>query len=179
MIKKKISEIEGFEEYDMFEVHSDGSIVSHRREEPIILNGYDDGKGYLQIDLHYKNKRGVRIHRLVALAFIPNPDNKPQVNHINGIKTDNRVINLEWVTNSENQTHSNKLGLRNYQYDHSKEHTNIMQYSLDDTFIKQYISIGNACIDVFGEYNKTKISNIYKCCTGKSKTAYGYKWSFK
>jgi hypothetical protein len=77
------------------------------------LKPINAGDGYYQIGVF---KNGVRklmyIHRMVAETYIPNPNNKPQVNHINGDKGDNRVKNLEWVSSSENIEHAFKIGLR-------------------------------------------------------------------
>lgn len=69
--------------------------------------------GYLEYRLYFRHNKSIirKAHRLVALAFIPNPENKREVNHINAIKTDNWVGNLEWVTSSENKRHAWALGL--------------------------------------------------------------------
>ena len=181
MRKTLISQIKGFEEFDMFELYEDGTIISHKRNLPVVIKGYDNGKGYLTVDLSYKHKRGVKIHRLVALAFVPNPNNKPQVNHIDGNKRNNEANNLEWVTNAENQLHANKLGLRCYKYKDTKEHKHILQYSLDGEFIAEYKSMRDLCLNVFNRPSSPERGNIYAAINGRNrmKSAYGYKWTFK
>lgn len=69
--------------------------------------------GYLRVKMSGINSP-VAVHRAVAETFIPNPEGKPQVNHINGVKTDNKVENLEWVTAKENTNHADATGLRNH-----------------------------------------------------------------
>ena len=77
-------------------------------------NGYFNKKGYLATKLWKdKDKKCVIIHRLVAMAFIPNPNNLPQVNHIDGVKSNNKVQNLEWCDNSHNIKHAYSNGLMN------------------------------------------------------------------
>lgn len=74
---------------------------------------YLNNHGYMTVDF-YRNNKATRykVHRMVAVAFIPNPDNKRVVNHKDGNKSNNHVDNLEWATDSENQLHAYKTGLR-------------------------------------------------------------------
>ena len=97
---------------DMYEVSNTGKVRNRK-------NGYELAKfqnrfGYITVCLNRDGKAiQQKVHRLVAEAFIPNPKNKPQVNHKNGNKADNTVENLEWVDQSENMLHASRNGLRN------------------------------------------------------------------
>ena len=88
---------------------ADGRKLKGRPRKPV-----PDKDGYSRVVLNKNGKQGnFPIHRLVAQAFIPNPDNKPEVNHTQGVKTDNRASELEWCTSKENTGHAMKTGLLN------------------------------------------------------------------
>ena len=91
----------------VYKVSNFGNVYSVKRDKRLKPRNHRDG--YLQVRLYINGKgKDLKVHRLVAQAFIPNPDNKPQVNHLDEDKTNNNVNNLDWVTNKENNNYGTK-----------------------------------------------------------------------
>ena len=152
----------------------DRKIISHRKTKlvDIVKKGHvsklhKETNGYLRIQLYKNNKyKYYYVHRLVASAFIRNPNNCEEVNHINGIKTDNRVENLERCTSKQNKIHGHKMHL----YHNERP---IVQIK-DGVVIAEYSSITecakkNGFVDV----------NIKRVLSNQRKNAYGYQWRYK
>lgn len=121
-----------------YEVSENGEIKSLFTGK--ILKQSPTKDGYFSVILHLRNgEKGFRVHRIVALAFIDNPESKPYVNHIDGNKRNNVVTNLEWVTPRENTLHAIKIGLMP-----PTKCIGVIQYDLDGTKIRKFPSLSEA-----------------------------------
>lgn len=143
-----------------------------------ILKMRKNRNGYLYVLLSRNgNKYHRYIHRLVANAFLANPYNKKEVDHINSDKENNEIINLRWVTHKENMnnhitktrlTEANKKKQR-----HNRKYIPIVKFTIDMKSSIKYNCISDAC-----DNNNYDYSTIKKCCDGHRRTAYGFIWKY-
>ncbi len=157
-------DIKGYE--GKYQVSNLGKIKSMIYSKPTILKAIVDNHGYLRVTL-YKNgkKKAGIIHRLVAQAFMPNPNSFPVINHKNGIKSNNSVANLEWCSQSHNVRESYRLGLQTI------KSRRVNQYDLSGNLIRTWESIN----EPRKKYNASHISD---CCRGLRKYTHGYIWRY-
>lgn len=139
-----------------------------------IKSTFYDGQGYEIISLSKNGiKKTFRIHRLVAMAFIPNPDNKPEVNHIDENKAKNCAYNLEWVSKSENMRHNGLCGrIANKNRINSKSKKPILAITLDGSVLK-FESINEAARRL-----NLHAPNLISCLKGKTKQSGGYRFEY-
>lgn len=167
-------QIEGYN--GKYEISNLGRLKSYAQSrQGKIKTGTKEFKGYLVVRLYddFGNPKDFKIHRLVAEAFIPNPENLPQVNHKDEHKENNCVDNLEWCDN----TYNHNYGSRNHRAGEKNRchpSTSIRVYSIDeDGNIEEFASIGDA-ERVTGIYH----SNIIRVLRGDGNTAGGFKWCY-
>ena len=164
----------------LYQASSKGRIRRLRR--PIINNGTVTtkkgaiisqsytSKGYKRVNIHFKEKKKEElVHRLVAEAFIPNPDNLPCINHKDETKTNNAVENLEWCDCRYNNTYGTRI-----KKSVEKQSVKVIQCTLDGRFVDEYPSINEA-----GRKTKISAGHICHVCKGLRPNAGGYVWHYK
>lgn len=152
--------------YPGYLVSDDGRVIGRSGR---YLKAQKINSGYLVVQLCKEGKKHAHlVHRLVASAFIPLDDARPHVNHKNGIKCDNRAVNLEWCSRSENGLHAYATGLRE-----PPRFAVIGESRLDGSLVR-FDSQRDA--EVALSKPKKQSSAINHCLNGKKKSAYGYYW---
>lgn len=172
-MKKEIwKDILGYE--GLYQVSNFGRVKSLKfGKEKILIPGKNKKTGYLQVVLCKENiLKTYLVHRLVAEAFIDNPDNLPQVNHKDENKLNNVVSNLEWCDAKYNINYGTAIQRSSEKRINGKKSKKVYQYTLDNILIKKWNSITEC------ERNGFKHSLIIYCCQGKRKTHKGFKWSY-
>lgn len=153
-------------------IRSDGKKYPHKE---CIVKHFINKWGYHQVPLSKyigaNRNRKFMVHRLVAMAFVENPNNYPQINHIDGDKNNNSPDNLEWCTNSMNQKHAWRLGLNRYT---GKMDRKIVQLDLDGNEIKVWDSLHQAERGI----DKVSVCHLWSVLNGQRKTCGGYKWKY-
>ncbi len=172
MIKMMIKEIwktavyDG-EPYEGFEVSNLGRIKSlnyRRTGKAELMNPSDDGCGYLVVHLRKNGESKMcKVHRLVAEAFIPNPENKPTVDHIDRNKLNNFVGNLRWAD----------IELQENNRDLSNMKKRVLQYTLDGEFVREWESTRECGRNGFNQ------GAVADCCNGKRKSHKGFRFMYK
>ena len=162
----------GFE--GLYEVSNFGRVKSLKRGKELILTPYTNRCGYLLVQLYKNGKYRKQVHRLVAEAFLDNPNNLPCVNHKDENPQNNHVENLEYCDHAYNDNY----GTRNKRI--AKTNTNgkkskaVLQYSLDGTFIKEFPSTNEVERQLGFAHG-----GIASCCRGECKKVYGFIWRYK
>lgn len=162
MIQEKFVPVNGYE--NMYEISNLGRVYSVKTKT--FKNTQLGKRGYYTVDLWKNNKRkNFKIHRLIAIYFIPNPKNKGYVNHIDGDKTNNNLINLEWTTALENNRHARITGLNR---DIGENHHN-SKLKVDDIILIRELAKNNTHTSLSYMFNisRCNVAKIVKRETWK------------